>query len=151
MTVALIGAGLGILNTWHNFNRQRVRLKVIPKCAWVVPAGIYSDVSRHRPTSNLCIEVVNLSEFPVTITNVGYCLPERNRARVILPILTDNKGWPRRLQPRESVTAYVDKNELSGSIGRAYAQTECGVTRFGNSKALMDYKRRRSTSVAAAV
>jgi len=148
LTVAVIGAGLGILNTWHNFYRQRVRLKVIPKCAWIGPGGIYSDVRQHRPASTLCVEVVNLSEYPVTITEVGYWLPERNRARVVWPIIMDNKEWPRRLQSRESVTAYLNKEDVPDSIGRAYATTDCGVTRFGNSNALKDFRCRRSKSVA---
>jgi hypothetical protein len=149
-TVAVLGLGLGIFNAWHSFYRRGVRLRVVPRSAWIGPGGIYSDVREHKPASTLCVEAVNLSEFPVTITEVGYTLPERNRARVIRPVLMDNKEWPRRLQPRESVTTYLEEDGVSAAIGRAYAKTDCGVTRFGNSKALKDFKRLRSSSVVGA-
>lgn len=48
--IALLGAVLGILNTWRSFDRDRVKLRVVPKIA--MPIGKVQD---RRP--RLCIEV----------------------------------------------------------------------------------------------
>jgi len=75
-----IGAVLGIFNTWSQWSRNRVRLRVVPKIAFhAEDRGIYCD---HMPLEDerylfnyparLCIEVKNLSSFPVTISDVGF-------------------------------------------------------------------------------
>jgi hypothetical protein len=58
---ALLGAGLGIMNTWNSLSQRRVRLRVTPSHAIVVPFGI----------DMFSIEVVNLSSFSVTVKEVG--------------------------------------------------------------------------------
>ncbi|WP_125900957.1 hypothetical protein [Methylobacterium indicum] len=131
---ALLGAGLGIMNTWNTINARRVRLRVRPADAISVPQG-------NRMFS---IEVVNLSTFPVTITEVGLTDGPKNidkGARFVIgnPILIDGKPWPRRLEVRESVSAYFDPRQLAGqgiSIGRAFARTSCGEVAYGTSPAL---------------
>jgi hypothetical protein len=57
MGAAALGAGLGLMNTWNAMSQRRVRLRVRPAYATVVPAGAIA----------FCIEVINLSTFPVTI------------------------------------------------------------------------------------
>jgi hypothetical protein len=46
LAIAALGAGLGIINTWHGLNLRRVKLKVIPKIAYPVSHGI--DVIFHN-------------------------------------------------------------------------------------------------------
>jgi bacterioferritin-associated ferredoxin len=53
LAVAIVGAVLGILNTWKAYDRDRPKLRVIPKHA--IPVGAAD------PRLTFCIEVVNLS------------------------------------------------------------------------------------------
>lgn len=140
--LATIGTVLGCVNTVDLLNRRRVRLRVVPKSAVPHHGGALTASTKHLPGGEVCIEVINLSSFPVTIDEVGFTLPGRTRLAVIEPILPDSGGWPRRLEPREAVTVYADTTTLSPNIGKAYARTACGVTRFGKSPALDGLKRR---------
>lgn len=63
--VAMLGAGLGIMNTWQALNANRVKLRVKPAFAIGIPQG----------QSMFSIEVVNLSNFPITVSEVGLWLP----------------------------------------------------------------------------
>jgi hypothetical protein len=90
------------------------------------------------------IEVVNLSTFAVTVSEVGFSIDGRGinkgrRLAVPRPIIIDGKPWPRRLEARESVSAYFHPGEVIGSgarIGSAYASTSCGEVEYGTSPAL---------------
>ncbi|MBZ9977815.1 hypothetical protein [Mesorhizobium sp. BR-1-1-10] len=62
--VALLGAGLGIMNTWQAISADRVRLRVKPAYAIGVPGGQVM----------FSIEVVNLSNFALTVAEVGFTL-----------------------------------------------------------------------------
>jgi hypothetical protein len=52
LTVASVGAVLGIINTWHGLDKSRVKLKVSP--AQAIPVGDIDSKLR------FCIEVTNL-------------------------------------------------------------------------------------------
>jgi hypothetical protein len=129
---ALLGAALGIMNTWNAISQRRLRLRVRPAHAISMPHG----------TKAFSIEVINLSAFPVTITEVGFALKKgikkSRRFAVVQPIVIDGGPWPRRLEPRAAVTAYCDPSTLSGAepIGKAYAQTSCDEVAYGDSPAL---------------
>lgn len=127
MGAAALGAGLGVMNTWNAMSQRRVRLRVKP--AYVNPGGVVG----------FCIEVVNLSMFPVTIAEVGFSLRGRKRLAVISPEFNDGKPWPRRLESRDAVTAYFDPAQIAQHrqrIGKAYARTSCGELGYGTSPAL---------------
>src|SRR5579863_1522587 len=135
MTAAMVGAVLGILNMWNTINQRRVRLRVTPKHTISLPDG----------GRGFAIEVINLSAFPVTVDEVGFEIAgrgvaKRARAVVAYPDLPDRKPWPRRLEPREEVSAHLNVAHLAvhrgKKIGRAYATTVCDGTRYGNSPAL---------------
>lgn len=128
---AVLGAGLGIMNTWHSLNARRVRLRVRPAHAIMVPGG-------QRMFS---IEVINLSMFAVTVAEVGFTLDGRRigrgkRAAVSMPIVLDGKEWPRRLEARQSVSLYFELPDEPQRISKAYARTSCGEVRYGDSPAL---------------
>jgi hypothetical protein len=147
LTIAMagVGAALGIINTLHQLSLNRVKLRIVPKSAKPVAGGaaIHHSSGKHDSDATLCIEVINLSAFPVTIREVGYSVAgTKARKAVPLPALTDNKAWPRRLEQRESVTAYVDFHDSADQIKKAYAITECGNVRYGTSPALEDFKRK---------
>ena len=119
-----------------------MRLKVIPSSALVAPTGALTNVNDHIAGGALAIEVVNLSAFPVTVTEIGYMLSNRRRVVIRKPLMGDTKPLPRRLEPREGFTAYVvDFTGVPSDIERAYARTACGETRFGDSKALQAFRR----------
>jgi hypothetical protein len=124
LSIAILGAVLGVLNTWRAIDRDRVKLKVIPKKA--TPVGNTPD-KRIR----LCIDVTNLSTFPLTITEVGlrYYGTDK-RGAVVNPIIIDGGAFPRRLEPRTTFTAYLHPDALKRSDGHlikcAYAKTDCG-------------------------
>jgi len=88
-----------------------------------------------------------MSKFPITVDEVG--LKRRGRKdRIALPrpIIPDGGPWPRKLEPRQSVTALFDPTEIMalraiGSIHKAYATTACGTTCYGESGALKDFIR----------
>lgn len=130
LAIAILGAVLGIINTWQALDKSRVKLRVRPKQA--IPLG------GADPRLTFCIEVTNLSAFAVTVDEAGVFYHGTNeRGACVRPVLIDGKGWPRRLEPRSSVTIYgqppfsKDRHPLKC----AYARTECGVTRTGTSPA----------------
>jgi hypothetical protein len=130
LTVASVGAVLGIINTWHGLDKSRIKLKVSP--AHAIPVG---DVD---PKLRFCIEVTNLSAFAVTISDVGVFYRGTDHRGSYDPVLIDGGAWPRRLEPRSSVTVYGQRPD--GVQGRkikcAYARTQCGHTQTGSSPAL---------------
>lgn len=134
ISCAVIGAVLGVLNTWNSLNQRRVRLRVVPKTAFPVSAR------GELGTEMGCIEVTNLSSFAVTVSDVGFTIEgdprKKRRAAIIQPIIQDGGSWPRRLDPRASVTAYFPLERLARDIKKAYAKTDCGEVAYGNSPAL---------------
>lgn len=92
---------------------------------------------------SVAVEVVNLSKFAIVISEVG--LREGRWARAVLtrPILLHGEEWPKRLEPRESVTAYFDvstsRDYQFTSRTRAYATTACDFTKAATSGALKEW------------
>jgi hypothetical protein len=135
LAIALLGAVLGVINTWKSIDRDRLKLKVIPKHA--IPVGNFID-----PRIRFCIDVINYSTFSVTITEVGVLFHNTNvRGAAVNPIIIDGGPFPRRLEPRTSFTAYLLSDALQNEHGYkvkcAYATTDCGEQIKGNSPALM--------------
>ena len=56
LSLAAVGAVLGVINTWHSLDQRRVRLRVVPKIAQMITANNASGAMG-------CIEIVNLSAF----------------------------------------------------------------------------------------
>lgn len=132
--LAVLGAVLGIMNTWNAMSQRRLQLRVRPAHA----IGLDNDMR------GFCIEVINLSAFAVTINEVGIIHGQSRskspaRSMVAQPIVIDGGSWPRRLEPREAVSVYFDANTLgrpSSGFGKAYAKTGCGEIAYGDSPAL---------------
>jgi hypothetical protein len=117
LALAVLGAVLGIINTWHGVSRSRVKLKVVP--AHAIPFGEVEE------SINFSIEVTNLSEFAVTIREVGlFHKGTKKRSAMVKPIILDNGNWPRRLEPRTSITVYgwAPKTIAGPKIKCAYAK-----------------------------
>ena len=136
LAVALLGAVLGILNTWQSMDRTRVKLRIVPKRA--IPVGAAN------PNFTFCIEVINLSEFAVTVEEVGvHYRGIKSRGAYVQPIVADGGAWPRRLEARSAVTLYGYPPSPSNGrpIRCAYARTQCGRTQTGTSPALRSLNR----------
>lgn len=135
LPIAVVGAVLGIVNTWRGLDRDRLKLRVIPKIA--LPAG---GLDRRQ---RLCIEVINLSTFPVTINEVGFHLKgTTSRWALVSPTLLDGGKFPRRLEPRSAFTAYFDPGPESDPgfpliAKAAYASTDCQETKTGSVKNIL--------------
>lgn len=140
IAIAALGAGLGIINTWHGLNQRRVRLKVVPKMAY--PLTHAGDFGQEMG----CIEVTNLSAFPLTISDVGFTIDgdprKKPRAAILQPIVQDGGPWPRRLEARTSVSLYFNLGRLKRGIRKAYVLTDCGQVAYGSSPALKSMRKR---------
>ena len=66
ISCAVLGAVLGVINTWHGLNQRRVKLKVVPMVAYPIVYGRKFDQEMG------CVDVTNLSTFPVTLREVGF-------------------------------------------------------------------------------
>jgi hypothetical protein len=131
LAIAVLGAVLGLVNTWHGLDKSRVKLKVVP--AHAIPVGAAD------PRLRFCIEITNLGAIPVTVCDVGLLYRGTDqRGSIVQPIILDGGKWPRRLEPRTSVTIYAQRpsSEQGQRIKCAYAKTQCGVTAKGTSGAL---------------
>lgn len=136
LCIAVLGAVLGMINTWHGLDKSRVKLKVRP--AHAIPVG------GANPSLTFCVEVTNLSAFAVTVFDVGvFYRGTDQRGSIVQPVLIDGGRWPRRLEPRSSVTVYSQRPQSKSGqpIKCAYARTECGVTKIGTSPALKQIAR----------
>jgi hypothetical protein len=134
LAIAFLGAVLGVINTWHGLDKSRVKLKVQP--ARAIPVG------GADPSIGLSIQVTNLSAFAVTLKEVGVLYQGSVKRGVLRPILVDGGAWPRRLEPRSSVTFFAQRvSSRDGKVRCAYASTECGIRQTGNSPALRQMAR----------
>ncbi len=134
LAIAVLGAALGILNTWQSYDRDRIKLRVVPKIAFGV--GPMMD-SRNWP----CIEIINRSSFPVSISQVGFLLKQANKRLISLePTLSDRGQLPKRLESRSSISVYFDpsfaKEPNFKAVTCAFAETQCGTVVKGSSPAL---------------
>jgi hypothetical protein len=135
--IALVGAVLGIMNMWRSISHDRPKVKVTPKRA--VPVG------GADPRIDFSIEAVNLGAVAVTVSEMGlFHHGTKARSSLIVPIIIDGGPWPRRLEPRTSVTVYGKSDRIDASqhsIRCAYAMTDCGLTFKGTSNALKEMSR----------
>jgi hypothetical protein len=128
MTAAMIGAALGIMNTWNTMSQRRVRVRVIPQFLTNVdgtPIGF-------------SIEVINRSAFAVTLAEVGFRTAEGKKIPLLAATFSDNGHLPRRLEAREAASAMFGPKDFgapSVKLRAAYARTACGRTIHGNSPA----------------
>jgi len=138
---AIVGAVLGLWNFVQNFWQKRVRLRVIPKLSTIRGSGFLSSTKDPIPDGFACVEVVNLSAFPVTIAEVGFSLAggKFDRAAVIPNPTT---LLPKRLEPRESIDIRATQSlGFPKKARRAYAQTQCKHTRYGDSDVLEKHRK----------
>jgi len=121
LAVALLGAALGVLNTWRSFSKDRPRLRVNVK-GWLNSYG----------ESGFCVEVANTGFAPVSVAQVGVLL-RRPRGHVFLfaPYGLGVQSFPHALGAGESMTVYAppgtDEHPALAHASRAFARTATGL------------------------
>ena len=132
---------MGILNTLRNFRRDQVKLKVSLAEFESSPTLVIND------GTVINIEVVNLSEFPVTVAEIG--LGSKNGERIPrLALLSDSpqdqeSQLPRRLQPRTSCNLeFSSLKEDWREVTHAFARTQCGTTAKGRGEYIRTLRER---------
>lgn len=131
--IALLGAALGLINLWRTFDRDRIKLRVLPQ-SYIHENGF----------AGLCIEVVNISYIPITLKQIGFKI--NHAEKFIQSIDAGFLGGvklPHRLEPRASCTIFYppgsEDAELFRHVTSAYAKTACGRIFSGRSPALGGY------------
>ena len=139
LVLGSVAAILGVYHVWRDRQRRKTRVRVIPGVARPVNAG-------EPLPERLSIEIVNLSNYRVTVKEVGFH-PARGPGRLcIWPLSSIGfpvEEWPTRLEPRDSITVYASpdlKEDYRATlIRRAYVRTACGHEFSGTSPALQQY------------
>jgi len=154
LILAVVGTVLGVLNTVHQYRQTKVKLRVIPKALLIEGRTSLSTSRREVPDrcNNLCVEVINLSSFPVTIAEVGFRYRwTGNRGLMFQPRTSEEgKSLPIELQSRRSVTVFANSDELPDAfdgphrVRCVYAMTSCDTTVFGSSPAFKTMRKRLS-------
>lgn len=140
--IAALGAILGIINTVCGLLNNRLRLKVVPNGCMLLP---------HDKEPRLSIDVINLSTFPVTITEVGVKRRWASHRTVFPgPFLTHEAKLPHRLEPRASMTAITDHianmHEIGPSVNCAFAKTACGRIFYGYGPIFKEFRKMKRMS-----
>ena len=147
---ALAGVVLGLFNLWLYFDQRRVKLRVTPLAFHLGPVGkssvrFWHLIDDFPDDAGLGVEVVNLSAFPVTITHAGFLDPKDQDRRIMVNPPSAEEPWPRRLEPREAIQAYMRPQGANKPqrrpVGKAFAMTACGTAKYGRSGALKAYQK----------
>jgi len=155
ISIAVVGAILGIINTVFAVWQKRVRLRVRVMMAFD-PADEDLGSDGLPREQSIAVEVTNLSGFPVTIQTVGFVLDSwlrrmMKRVPVVKLMAGDSPGYlmiknpqitgralpertlPARLDSRESLVALGNPGAHEKAdfrrVRRGFALTACGVTR----------------------
>lgn len=147
--IAVLGAGLGLINLWLSWRRERLRLKVIPRYFFGVAPDtgevdpLYYFTTRYgeKVPKYLCVDVINKG-VATTVTEVGFLLRKTDNHLVITHQFSPYRiQIPFRLEPHSSVTVYADAFEPEGfpelaKIKCAYATVASGKRFTRRSQAL---------------
>lgn len=149
---AFVGMGLGLYNLVIERSKRKVKVQIIPKAVirrvndpFTQLEGIVTSSNEFDPVhidEYFAIEAINLSTFPIVIDSIGFRVSGKTeRMEIVRPVVLDGGKWPRKLEPRESVTFYASLAQIlcdpgSASIKCAFAETSCGVLCKGTSGAL---------------
>lgn len=163
LITAIVGAATGILGTvlggittWDMLRKNTVRLRIVPKLTHVIDNSIALNATRSNELTQqlieagaplrLSVEVVNLSAFAVTVSEIGFGQADEQRYILTEAELSPpGKTWPIRLEPREAVTAYggvgvgIDPCAIKKPV--AFALTDCGFVAYGTSPIFEQYLR----------
>jgi hypothetical protein len=141
--IALGGLILGIINTYWNINKAKVKMIVRPyEC--VSQQGMY--VPAHgEDDSFLTIQIVNKSDYPIFIQIIS--LTTSNKRKREQFILT-NSNLPKLnieepLQPRRNICLRVNLTkgnyQSMKNVKFVSVLTQCGITAYGSSNSFRKF------------
>ena len=116
VVIAWIGAVLGVCNTWWNFSRDRVKLKVT--CS-------------EGEDGRFHLKVFNNSAFPVRITEVGFILREGEQ-HGLLTLNHDGlieARWDRKIE--QTINEITNLPDLAHGVKACYALHADGKLKKG--------------------
>lgn len=148
--IALLGAVLGVIATWHQVNQTKVRIRVRFRM-WLFVSDEGVD-KVPRPT----VEVTNLSAFPVWINTVGLQMRRPKEWRLLKNPLVNSptRSLPHKLEPRQSLSAFGNPGALTldelRRIRKAWARTDCGLTIKGSARAAREHVKREDAEAPSA-
>ncbi len=135
LAFGFLGSVLGIINTWRAISRDRIKISVLP--VWIF--------SQHG-VEGMGIEITNLSFMPVTISHVGFTVPNSDEHMPILDGIFGGGKLPQRMEGRTQITAFVSaaayEHPNFSKVHKAYADTACGMRFTGTSKTLRGQMRK---------
>jgi hypothetical protein len=137
LVLATVGAVLGVFNAWRNWIKDRVRVRLE-----------VSNLMTLDGDGGLVLDIRNLSDFPVTITGIGFNLPNRMVIQLARPRFTREETLPVRLESRAACTVLARPPEYPASvldIQSAYAKTACGLTVKGGWRFFNDQRTAAAT------
>ncbi|TXM66780.1 hypothetical protein FV226_22960 [Methylobacterium sp. WL12] len=94
------GMMLGLYNAWAARDLRRVHARVM----------LISAQRRNMKEPQPAFEVINLSVFPIGISEVGIVLGWRRRRQAVNPVAIEQ--WPQRLEARDALTVFFDVSAL---------------------------------------
>jgi len=137
--LGVVGSFLGVINFILSLSKSRVRLKVFPK----ITVFLENKNQKTELIQRVCVEVLNLSEFPISISEAGFIMrrPRNVKVTFLDKKLAHGGTLPKRMDPRTSITIYhpnpnffkTDAHKISG----AFVITECGKEIKGKNKMLL--------------
>lgn len=136
LTFAIGGLGvvLGVINTIHSITKDKLKAKIRP--VFVHP--IRSDGIQEK---FIGLDITNLSNFPISISQIGFILKGMKDRRVItLPLSSQGTIiLPIKLDSREQITLFGKYDEIKNEKRKiicGYCITACGKTFKGKSKVI---------------
>jgi len=148
LSIALLGAVLGIVNTIDGVSKSRrdrkYVVKVTPKLGYRIGGGIVSSsVDVPNSQSFLVVKVLNQSHFPIYVDGLYLTANPAPKGRIaqLLPSpTTTGKELPCKLDRNESVTLFAEDTTVNllkhENIVGAYIETACGKKFSGTSIAI---------------
>ena len=144
ISLGSIGTILGISNLIRSMRADSFKLKVIPSIYAKTQDGqsistsldkLPKDSKSELPLDEMfrigkiCVSITNLSKFPVYLSQVGF-VSSSSVDRQIFSGITSKNGFPIKIEPRQSITAYCEdktvvNTEHKGTI-KLFVKTECG-------------------------
>jgi len=131
----ILGLGLGIINTRTDIERDRVRLEIKPEHPYIR--------ENDQPPYDLSVEIINHSDFPVTVAAIGFFM--KDGSRIVWPQESTMYKFyciarPFRLESHASCVHSILVNaampDFKKIIG-VYAETQCGTVAVNRRSAVL--------------
>lgn len=130
----------------------KVIVKLVPELVYInytesgdIESFVYSE-NAEKPTRDpysIGAKVTNLSDFPVIVSEIGFFIKGSTKRIVFAePFVANDKGFPTKVEPSESITYTLKPDEISvfcqgKKIRSMFVKTDCGFVISASNNALM--------------